>query len=301
MTWSDSGITSVDDSATTETSRSDTSSWFLSNSTTDTSDSTDKTVTSTMKETAVSLSTLESRCRELLPYVNVHKYSLPTHASQIFHGIVSLGAKVSGTEQYDDFHMITNKVFSGYTSTIRGTVAEQFTGCKGGKDGCHEECAGNFPSKHYTASSFCRTHVGVYQGGEINIHYSPMKACKVLLVHSPTQTIDMHPALWSSLSTKGISIVNVSTRNASGGKDVKTYTNGSAKPSAALSQSKPSAALSHKKNISKKHDDDSDWSVLILIIIIIIIVVVVVILACTRVYSNDDTVYRDHNVHRIRA
>ena len=98
--------------------------------------------------------------------------------------VVNLGTRVSGTEKYAEFHDITNKVFGKYKSDIKGTVAYQFTGCTGGKSGCHEDCAGAFPDKGYTEKSFCETHVGVYQDGAINIHYSPAKPCNILLLHS---------------------------------------------------------------------------------------------------------------------
>lgn len=274
LTWS-GGITSSNTqnntSNTCETPSQnaltvDTKSWFISNSTTaDTSlsaKSTPTKCTKSTKEVAVDLSALESKCRQLLPYANTHKYSLPPKIAILFTEVITLGTRVAGTEQYNNFHTITNKVFAGHNSAIKGTVAQQFTGCSGGKSGCHEDCAGNFPDKHYTRDSFCHSHVGVYQNGEINIHYSPSKPCKVLLLHSTTQDIDMHAEIWKALSAKGISIVNVSAKDSKGVKEIRTHTN-------TATANKPA-----KKEHKRKKDDSSDWLIFLFIFIIVIVIII---------------------------
>lgn len=178
--------------------------------------------------------------------------------------IVGLGMRVAGTDQYNEFHDITNSVFSGCKSTVKGSVANQFIGCTGGKKPCHEDCAGAFPDKGYTEKSFCETHVGVYHDGTFDIHYSPAKPCSILLLHSNVP-LKIDKKVAKQLKAANISTVNVSVN---GSITVHSIDN--------------ILALDSKKK-NKKNDCDDEWVWLILIVVLVIVIIMV---ACAVSYSG---------------
>lgn len=227
------------------------------------------------------LSTLKSKCERLIPYANVHKYKLTPEAHKVFMEVVGLGTRVAGTDQYNEFHDITNKVFSKYKSDTKGTVAYQFTGCTGGKSGCHEDCAGAFPDKGYTEKSFCETHVGVYQDGDINIHYSPAKPCNVLLLHSKTP-VKFDEGVSAKMREVGVRTVKVNI-----GGDITVHHIGDAAPK-----------KSSKSKKNKTCDDDiSLWSIIVFIVIIVVLLFVVYFAARWFGYgaSNPESDYPKHD------
>lgn len=264
LEWTNGGITSSLESssaaASTNKTHAGSKTWFLSNSisnntASDTTTPDEVTSSKPRKEAAVDLSTLRAKCEKLLPYANTHKYKLPAKQHEIFMEIVGLGMRVAGTDQYNEFHDITNSVFSGYKSSVKGSVANQFIGCAGGKKPCHEECAGAFPDKGYTEKSFCETHVGVYHDGTFDIHYSPAKPCSILLLHSNVP-LKINKNVAKQLKSANITTVNVSV-------------NGS------VTVHSVNDILSCEPKKKERNDCDDGWLWLMLIFVLVIVILIV--------------------------
>lgn len=270
LAWSNGGITASESSSATvnpNSSSTGSKTWYLSNSTSNNtpSETTVKEEAPMRRESAVDLSTLRSKCESLIPYAKTHKYKLPSKQHQIFMEIVGLGMRVAGTDQYNEFHDITNSVFGSYRSSVKGSVAHQFIGCTGGKGPCHEDCAGAFPDKGYTEKSFCETHVGVYHNGSFDIHYSPAKPCSVLLLHS-TVPLSIERKVAKELKAANITTVNVSVNG-----EITTH-----------SVDEILACKKDKKSDCDGDDYDGWW----LIVIIVVIVILIVVLICGTSYSK---------------
>ena len=227
--------------------------------------------TKTNKESAVDLSSLKSKCEQLLPYANFNKEALSPKVHTTFMEVVNLGIKVGGTEQYNEFHTITNKVFGSVKNPVKRSIAEQFIGCSGNKSGCDEGCAGNFPAKNYTKDNFCETHVAVYDKGIINLHFSPSKPSSVLLIHSTSPDVVIDAKSTSFLKSKGISTVQVMRKNTTGQKEVKTY-------------NLDKLACNKPKQPTKKDDCDKEDTSCVSLLIMFVILILVILLIVGGIY-----------------
>lgn len=233
---------------------------------------------------AVAINSLEKDCLYLKKFAYMKKIDLPEEPMEVFTKVNRLFMKAAGTDRYEECLNIVRDVFSDIKPSGKGTVGDFFIACRD-SNGCTIECAGNLPNAGYTKNSFCVSHVGVYQSGELEIRYSPGTATDVILIHTDENKISLPKRTINELKSVGIRKARISRKvgdkfKTDDSKDVDI-----------------DSLTCEKDKYTEEGRSYSNTGLILLFFIILIFVIIAIIYCCF--YGDKSTTHGYENVRRV--
>lgn len=229
--------------------------------------------------TAMSIPNLRRTLKRLKRYSNYQKTQLPSDVHEEFIQVVQLIKGIVGTKDYDKFMSIVQEVFDKPDPAERGTIGHFFQGCSINDDGCSAECAGNLPINGFDVKKLCISHVGIFDGKSLNIHYSPSTKSENIIIHTNGDgDVSLGNDVVSSLLEKGIKTYTISysrdgkavNSNPKPLREEQTLTFPSSK-----SMSKSKAYQEKSKSKNYQENDDGFYDILWLVALIILFIVII--------------------------